>query len=103
LILSLPVVGLVFVGVLVGWYVFVEWAAGWLARALGSPVGLGISGTLAIFAGSWITIRIATGKSAPDTTRAAKLLALGVAAFLGLLGAALLFAAVSPQPASSTF
>jgi hypothetical protein len=103
LILSLPIAGLFLIAVFVVGYQFTARVGGWLGTALGSPLGLGIGGILAILAGAWLAMRILTGKSAPGTTRAAKLLALGLAAFLGVLGAALLAAAIAQQSAPSTF
>jgi hypothetical protein len=103
LILSLPIAGLFVVAVILAVYKFADWASDWTQGALGSPLGLGISGILAILAGAWIAMRIVTGKSAPGTTRAAKLLVLGVAASLGVLGAAVLFSAINQQSAPSTF
>ena len=103
LILSLPIAGLFVVAVVVGIYAFSGWAVDWLGSALGTRPGLGIGGTLDVLGGAWMAMRVVTGKSAPGTTRAAKLLALGVAAVVGLLGVALLIAAVTPQRAPSTF
>jgi hypothetical protein len=77
LILSLPIAGLFVVAVILAVYKFAEWVTGWTTSAFGSPLSLGISGILAILAGAWIAMRIVTGKSAPGTTRAAKLLVLG--------------------------
>jgi hypothetical protein len=103
LILSLPIAGLLLVAVVVGVYAFSARVADWMTSAFLTPLGLGIGGILAILAGAWTAMRIVTGKSAPGTTRAAKLLVLGVAASLGVLGAALLFAAINQQSAPSTF
>lgn len=103
LILSLPLAGLILVAVFVVGYQVTAWVGGWLGSALGSPLGLGIGGIVAILAGGWLAMRIVTGKSAPGTTRAAKLLVLGLAAFLGVLGAALIAAAITHQPTPSTF
>ena len=103
LILSLPIAGLFVVAVFVVVYGFSARVADWMASALFTPLGEGIGGILAILAGAWMAMRIVTGKSAPGTTRAAKLLVLGLAAFLGVLGAALLAAAITHQPAPSTF
>jgi hypothetical protein len=103
LILSLPIAGLFVVAVFVVVYGFSARVADWLATALGTPLGLGISGIVAILAGAWMARRIVTGKSAPGTNRAAKVLVLGLAAFLGVLGAALLAAPIIQQSASSTF
>jgi hypothetical protein len=103
LILSLPIAGLFVVAVILAVYKFADWVTAWGMSALNTPLGLGVGGILAILAGAWGAIRIVTGKSAPGTTRAAKLLSLGLAASLGVLGAALLFAAINQQSAPSTF
>lgn len=103
LILSLPIAGLGVLAVILAVYKFSDWVTGWAMSALGTPLGLGISGILAILAGAWLTMRIVNGKSAPGTTWAGKLLVLGLAAFLGVVGAALIAAAITPQPAPSTF
>jgi hypothetical protein len=103
LILSLPIAGLFVVAVLVGMYALSARVADWMTSAFLTPPGLGIGGILAILAGAWVAMRIVTGKSAPGTTRAAKLLGLGMAASLGVLGAALLLAAINRQSGASTF
>ena len=103
MILSFPIAGLVLVAVFVVAEQFTARVGGLLLTALGSPLVLGMSGLGAFLAGVWMATRILTGKSAPGTTWAAKLLALGLAVFLGVLGAALLTAAITTQRAPSGF
>ncbi len=103
MILSFPIVGLILVAAFLAVEQFAAWVWGLLLTALGNPLVLGMSGLGAFLAGVWMATLIITGKSTPGTTWAAKLLALGFAVFLGVLGAAFLAAAITTQRAGSAF
>jgi hypothetical protein len=77
--------------------------AAWMVGLLVTPPIPALAGLAMILLAGWALFRIAMGQSAPGTTRSAKIAAIVVSIILGLIGLALVLAAVAPQPESPAF